>query len=63
MKNSPVIPLNESLAIAAADVSLKENLAMADVIIVATAKAQNCRIISSDSYLKDQSGVDYMPKN
>ena len=63
MKNSPVIPLDETLALAAADISLQENLAMADAIIVATARAQNCRIISSDSDLKDQGNVDYIPKN
>ena len=63
MKNSPVIPLDEILALAAADIALQENLAMADAIIVATARAQNCRIISSDSDLKDQSNVDYIPEN
>jgi predicted nucleic acid-binding protein len=62
MKNSPVIPLDETLSVAAADISLQENLAMADAIIVATATAQNCRIISSDSDLKDLSNVDYIPK-
>ena len=37
MKNSPVIPLDEVLALAAADVALQESLAMADAIIVAAA--------------------------
>jgi toxin FitB len=41
MKNSPVIPLNETLALAAADIALQENLAMAEAIIAATARAQN----------------------
>ena len=63
MKNSPVIPLDETLALAAADISLQENLAMADAIIVAAARANNCKIITSDSDLKDQPGVIYIPKN
>jgi hypothetical protein len=42
---------------------LQEKLAMADAIIVATARAQNCKIISSDSDLKNQPNVDYIPKN
>ena len=63
MKNSPVIPLDETLALAAADIALQESLAMADAIIVAAARAQNCKIISSDSDLKNQPNVDYIPKN
>jgi predicted nucleic acid-binding protein len=62
MKNSTVIPLDESLALAAADVALHECLVMADAIIVATARAKNCRIITSDSDLKDKPGVTYLPK-
>jgi len=63
MKNSPEIPLDETLALAAADISLKDSLAMADAIIIAAARANNCKIITSDSDLKDQSGVTYIPKD
>ena len=63
MKNSPVIPTDETLALAAADVDLQESLAMADAIIVATARSRNCKIISSDSDLKNQPNVVYIPKN
>jgi predicted nucleic acid-binding protein len=63
MKNSPAIQLDETLALAAADISLQEGLAMADAIIVAAARANNCKIITSDSDLKDQPGVTYIPKN
>ena len=62
MKNSPVIPLDETLALAAADIALKERLAMADAVIVATARAHAATIITSDSDLKDQSEADYLPK-
>ena len=63
MKNSPVTPLDETLALAAADIALQESLALADAIIVATARAHKCTIISSDSDLKDLPNVDYIPKN
>jgi len=63
MKNSSVIPLDETLALAAADVALQEGLAMADATIVAAARSNNCKIITSDADLKDQSEVVYIPKN
>jgi toxin FitB len=63
MKNSNVIPLDETLALAAADISLQESLAMADSIIVAAARLHGCKIITSDADLKDQPGVIYLPKN
>ena len=63
MKNSTVIPLDETLALAAADIALRESLAMADAFVVAAARANNCKIITSDSDLKDQPGVIYLPKS
>ncbi|MFZ2630004.1 MAG: type II toxin-antitoxin system VapC family toxin [Desulfosalsimonadaceae bacterium] len=63
MKNSPVIPFDEILALAAADISLQEGLAMADAIIVAAARANNCKIVTSDADLKGQPNVIYIPKN
>lgn len=63
MENSPVIPLDEILALSAADIALQENLAMADAIIVATSRLYNCTIISSDSDLKNQPNVNFIQKN
>lgn len=63
MKKSPVIPLDETLALTAADIALQESLAMADAIIVATARANNCKIITSDADLKNQPNVKYISKN
>jgi len=62
MKNASVIPFDDHLAIAAADIALQEKLAMADAIIVAVSRAHNCRIISSDSDLKNQPNVTYISK-
>ena len=61
MKNSTIIPLDETLALAAADIALQDDLAMADAIIVAVARSHNCTIISSDSDLKDQPNVKFIP--
>ena len=62
MKNSLIIPLDETLALAVADIALQESLAMADAIIVAVSRFYNCTVISSDSDLKDQTNVKFIPK-
>ena len=62
MKRSLSIPFDEVFALAAADIALQERLAMADAIIVAAARAYNCKVITSDADLKDQSNVTYIPK-
>lgn len=62
MKDSPIIPLDETLALAAADIALQESLAMADAIILATSLFHNCTVISSNSDLKDQGNVKFIPK-
>lgn len=63
MKTSNVLPIDENLALAAADIAIQEGLAMSDAIIVATARANNCIIITSDSDLKHRTDVRYIPKN
>ena len=55
-----VIPLTESIALMAADVSLQHGLAMADAIVYATAQDQEARILTSDADLKDLPGVVYL---
>lgn len=62
MKTSTVIPLDETLAMAAADIALQEKSAMADAIIVAVSRIHNCRIISSDADLRNKTNVTFIPK-
>jgi toxin FitB len=62
MRNSPIIPLDEVLALAAAYTALREGLAMADAIIMAAAQLHNAAIITSDADLKDQVNVKFIPK-
>lgn len=55
-----VIPLTESIAFLAADLSLRHGLAMADAIVYATAKDQDAEVVTGDSDLKDLPGVVYV---
>jgi predicted nucleic acid-binding protein len=55
-----LIPLTETIALLAADVSLHQGLAMADAIIYATALEQGAQIVTSDADLKDLPGVVYL---
>jgi predicted nucleic acid-binding protein len=52
-----VVPLDETLALEAADVSLEHGLAMADAIVMATAKRHRARIVTSDADFEGLPGV------
>lgn len=49
MRRAEVIPVAESLAIEAADLALAHRLAMADAIVLATARRHDARLITADS--------------
>ncbi|NWF74673.1 MAG: type II toxin-antitoxin system VapC family toxin [Nitrospirae bacterium] len=55
-----VIQLTESIALLAADLSLRHSLAMADAIVYATAKDQEAEVITGDADLKNLPGVVYV---
>ena len=55
-----VVQLTESIALLAADVSLKHGLAMADAIVYATARDQEAEVVTGDADLKDLPGVVYV---
>ena len=55
-----VVPLTESIAFLAADVSLRHGLAMADAIVYATAKDQDAEVVTGDADLKNLPGVVYV---
>ena len=52
-----VIPVDEFLALAAAEVSIGHRLAMADAIIYATARAFVAELVTSDQAFKAMPGV------
>ena len=62
IQKTRLVPLSESLALAAADMSLELRLAMADSIVYATARAENAELVTSDKDLRALHGVTYLPK-
>lgn len=60
LNTTEVIPLTDSLALNAADISLRHGLAMAVAIVYATSREQEAEIITSDADLKDLPGVVYV---
>jgi len=62
VQKTRIVPLSESLALAAADVSLELRLAMADSVVYATARAENAELVTSDKDLQGLPGVTYLPK-
>ncbi|OEU84425.1 MAG: hypothetical protein BA865_04480 [Desulfobacterales bacterium S5133MH4] len=62
MQKGTVVDLTAPLAIAASKLSLEHNLAMADSIILATAKQFNAILWTQDSGFKNINDVKYFPK-
>ena len=62
ISRTKIIALTSPLSLQAADISLTTNLGMSDSIIVATAKAYNAEIITSDEHLKNIKGVKFLSK-
>mgnify|MGYP001573032750 FL=1 len=55
-----VIPLTESIALLAADLSLQHGLAMADAIVYATGRDQEAVVVTGDADLEGLPGVVYV---
>ena len=49
MRRAMIAPIDESLALEAADVSLKHRWAMADSLIYATARRHGARLVTADT--------------
>jgi len=62
MGKSRLIPLTDTIALTAADVSLTHQLAMADAIVYATALTEGVKLITSDADLAPLPGVSYLRK-
>jgi len=60
LQATEVVPLTESIAYLAADVSLRHGLAMADAIVYATAQDHQVEVVAGDADLKDLPGVAYV---
>ena len=62
MSRTKIVDLTSSLFLEEADISMNLNLGMADSIIVATAKAYNAQIVTSDEHLKKMDRVKFISK-
>ena len=63
LTRAKIIPIDKSLAIEAADFSLKLGLGMADAIIYATGKKEGARIVTSDGHFKGFEDVEFIEGN
>ena len=60
MQKTKVIPLDISISLSAADISLDKGLPMADAIVYATAMANNCEVATSDSHFAELPNVRFI---
>lgn len=60
MRKAQIIPLDESLAMEAADASLQHRLPFADAVVYATARRLGARIVTSDCHFRGLPGVEYL---
>lgn len=60
IKETQIIPLNESIALLAGDLSLEYKIPMADALIYATAKSATATVVTSDTHFKNLPGVVYL---
>ena len=62
MGKTVVVPLDDQMAISAADVGLKYRLPMADAIVYATAQTHQATLITSDADFEELPFVIYLKK-
>ena len=62
MGKTQLVPLNDTIALTAADASLTYHLAMADAIVYATALIHKAKLVTSDADLSSLPGVVYHKK-
>ena len=63
MLGGRVVELTSSIALEAARLSLEEGLAMADSIILATARLEAATLWTQDSHFEGLDGVEYVAKH
>ena len=63
MQRSQVIPIDQEIALTAADLSLEHRLAMADALVLATARKFQAELVTSGRDFERVAGVTYLPKH
>lgn len=59
MSKAQIVPLDESLAMEAADASLQHDLPFADAVVYATARRYGAVLVTSDRHFRGLPGVEY----
>jgi predicted nucleic acid-binding protein len=62
MQRSQVVAIDQEIALTAADLSLEHRLAMADALVLATARKFQAELVTSDRDFERVIGVTYIPK-
>ena len=60
MNGTKIVQLTESIALLAADLSLKHALPVADAMVYATAVEQGCKIVTGDAHFKGLDSVVFI---
>jgi len=60
LKTYHIVPLDDRLAMEAADFSLRHGLPMADAIVYATAVAHNATVVTGDEHFAELEGVEFV---
>ncbi|MCK9484182.1 MAG: type II toxin-antitoxin system VapC family toxin [Candidatus Marinimicrobia bacterium] len=60
MKQSKVIPVDQTVVLLAAKLSLEHQLPMADSIILATSRLNNANILTQDEHFRNLDGVTFV---
>jgi len=60
LKGLTLIPLDDRLALEAADYSLRHRLSLADAVVYATAQAHHATLITSDEHFRGLPEVEYL---
>lgn len=60
INKTTVINLSVSIALLAADLSLKYSIPMADAIVYATALEENCKVVTSDTHFRGLDSVIFV---
>jgi len=57
LRKATIVPVDETLALEAADLALLHGLAMADAIVYATARRHGARLVTTDSDFRELPGA------
>lgn len=61
-RSGHVMPLDETIALTAAELSMRHRLALADAIVYATARLHDAELLTCDAHFRHLPGVKYIAK-